>query len=215
MSFATELQARSAEIDEQARVIEQCADPATRNAALALLRSIMELHRSALQEMLEVVADKCTEPETILDALARRPLIHGVLLLHDLHPHDLEKRIAWALEELQPNLQRHNAEARLISIADGVVRIFLEAPLMHGSKNETLKSTIEKVLIDAAPDAEISVQSAPEPESNFVPVEALHPAADHVRSKWNAPGSQTANAGTSVQHSFISAMTQTADASGR
>jgi hypothetical protein len=177
MSFDGDLQARSAEIDEQARLIEKCADPATRNAALGLLRSIMELHESALQEILQIIAQKCTDPGSILDAFGKRPLIHSVLILHDLHPHPLETRVVHALEELQPKLRRNNAEARLIGIDEGVVRVFIEAHDLHGTKCDTLKATVEKALIDAAPDAQIRVESAPEPEPGFVPLEALRPVS--------------------------------------
>lgn len=178
MSFSSDFEARSAEIDEHARFVEQCADPATRNAALGLLRSTMELHKSALEEILEIIAEKRTDGASILEAFVRRPLIHSILMLHDLHPDSLEERIARALEELQPKLRRHNAEARLISIADGVVRVSLAVGHQHGSNGDTLKSTVEKMLIDAAPDAEILIESAPE-GSNFVPIDALIETADH------------------------------------
>jgi hypothetical protein len=177
MSFDSDLQARSAEMQEQVRRIETCSDPVTRNAALALLRSVMDLHQSALERILGVIEQTSAEPARIIESFAQDPLIHSVLMLHDLHPHDLETRITRALAQLQPKLQRHKAEAKVTNIAEGAVRIFLEVPLQHSSASATLKSSVEQVLTDAAPDAQITVESTADLNSSFVPIDALRAPA--------------------------------------
>jgi len=177
MSFESELQERSAAIEQQAQLLESCADPATRAAALELVRSVMELHHSALERMLSVIEKQGESGADALDACARDPLIHSVLVLHDLHPHSLEIRVARALEELQPKLKRHSADATLAGIFDGVVRVSLEAAPQCGSTLESVKTMLEQALIDAAPDAEIVVESPERPGNNFISIDALRPAA--------------------------------------
>ncbi len=175
MSFEQEWQARSAAIEEQARLVEQCADPATRAAALDLVRSVMELHKSALQRILAIVEEKAEDGGGIVEALSRDPLVRSVLVLHDLHPDNVETRVARVLEEMQPKLQRHNAAARLVSAADGTVRVFLEASSGCGSNIDGLKTSLEQALLDAAPDAEIVVESNEAANSGFVSLDALRP----------------------------------------
>jgi Fe-S cluster biogenesis protein NfuA len=191
MSFEPELQARSAAIEQQAALIERCADPATRAAALDLLRSVMDLHKSALQRMLAILQEAGQAGgDAIIDRLARDPLVDSVLVLHDLHPDDLETRVLRALEELQPKLRRYGAEARLISVADDVIRAALEAPTGCGSPLDTLKTAIEEALLSAAPDAEIVIDVAAPNDSGFVSIETLmapaarssHPAAHAIAS---------------------------------
>jgi Fe-S cluster biogenesis protein NfuA len=174
MSFEPELQARSAAIEQQAALIERCADPATRAAALDLLRSVMDLHKSALQRMLAILQEAGQAGgDAIIDRLARDPLVDSVLVLHDLHPDDLETRVLRALEELQPKLRRYGAEARLISVADDVIRAALEAPTGCGSPLDTLKTAIEEALLSAAPDAEIVIDVAAQNDSGFVSIDTL------------------------------------------
>ena len=173
MRSESELQARSAAIEEQARLVETCADPATRAAALDLLRSVMDLHKSALERILEMVAER--DGNTV-EAFTRDPLVHSVLMLHDLHPDALETRVERALEQLRPKLQRHQAEARLVGIEDHVVRVSLSVASHCGSTDVTLQASVEEALLEAAPDAEIIIDTPAQTDSSFVSIDALRPA---------------------------------------
>jgi Fe-S cluster biogenesis protein NfuA len=177
MNSTSDLQALSAAIEEQADLIEKCADPATRAAALELLRAVMDLHKSALERMLAIIKEKDGEAGSVVESLALDPLVRSVLVLHDLHPHAMETRIAFALEQFRPKLKRYSAEAKVVSVADGVVRIALDAPSHCGSTSDTLKSALEQVLMDAAPDAEIVVETAAQPNAKFISIDALRSTA--------------------------------------
>jgi Fe-S cluster biogenesis protein NfuA len=168
MSFETDLEARSAAIEEQARIIETCADPATRSAALELLRSVMELHKSALERILTIAQAR----SDLIEELASDPAVHSILMLYDLHPHSLEVRVRRALDDLQKQLQRQRAEVKLINVKEGAVHVRLSAAQQCGSDPATLESLIRRALTDAAPDAEIVVEA---PSQNFVPLDALQP----------------------------------------
>jgi Fe-S cluster biogenesis protein NfuA len=176
MSLHPDTQALCEAIEEQARVVEACSDPATRAAALGLLRSTMDLHKDALTRILEIVKE--TEAEETLANLGNDPLVRSVLVLHDLHPDDLPTRINAALANLTPKLQRHGADASVLGIEDKAVRILLDVKHSCGSTFETLKLMIERELLDAAPDAEIIVDTATPPTSGFVSINSLLPVAD-------------------------------------
>ena len=53
---------------------------------------------------------------TIVDQLTRDDLVASVLLLHDLHPVDLETRVLGALEKTRPYLKSHGGNVELVGI---------------------------------------------------------------------------------------------------
>lgn len=172
MSIDAEIEERCAAIEEQARIVESCADPATREAALALLRSVMELHKDAIARMLDIVKESPQDSHAI-GAFLNEPLVKSVLLLHGLHPESVEARVLAALDELRPKVQRYGAELNLIAISDESVRVSLDARGQCGSTLGTLKNMVERELLDAAADAEIVIETAAQPEGNFVSLESL------------------------------------------
>jgi hypothetical protein len=99
MPRQTELERRIAAIDQLVRSLENGSDPATRAAAQELAGTLMELHATALERMLDAVRRHGEAGRLILEQLARDDVISGVLLLHDLHPVDLPTRVLGALEK--------------------------------------------------------------------------------------------------------------------
>ena len=184
MSFDSEFEARAAAIDAQARALEACADPAARSAFQDLLRSVMELHRDGLARMLGILAQRPKGAPITIEDLMADPVIHSLLLLHDLHPHDLSTRVQRALEQLGPKLQNQGARAKLISTLDGTVTVLLE-----GASAGRLQPQVENVLLDAAPDARIVVETATHWNASFVPVHALDAHALDPASAVSATGS--------------------------
>ena len=89
----------------------------------------------------------------ILDACARDDVVGGLLLLHGLHPLDLEARVRQALEQVRPYLRSHGGNVELLGVGDGVVRLRLEGSC-HGcpSSAVTMKQTIEEAILAKAPD---------------------------------------------------------------
>src|SRR2546421_6044964 len=67
--------------------VEQGKDPAARLAAQDLVPTLLDVHAAALARLLEFL------PEAGLDACAADELVSHVLLLHGLHPWDLETRV--------------------------------------------------------------------------------------------------------------------------
>jgi Fe-S cluster biogenesis protein NfuA len=100
-------------------------------------------------------------------------LISSLLLLHGLHPQDLEERVAAALERVRPDLHAHGGDVELLSIDDGVVRLRMQGNCDGcPSSAATLKFTIEQAIYAAAPDvAAIEVEGIESPPPGLVQLE--------------------------------------------
>jgi Fe-S cluster biogenesis protein NfuA len=98
-------------------------------------------------------------------------LLSHLLLVHDLHPVDIETRVRRALEGVRPYLGSHGGDVELLGIADGVARLRL-AGTCNGcpSSTVTLQHAIEEAIMRAAPDLErIDAEGVAEPK----PAQAL------------------------------------------
>jgi Fe-S cluster biogenesis protein NfuA len=147
-----EFRLQSERVEKLAAKLEQANDPETRAAALDLLQSVMELHGMALNRMLQELA-KTPEGEAALIDAVNDDLVSAVLLLHGLHPDDIETRVLRGIEKVRPYLKSHGGDVELASVRDGIVRLVL-----HGScgscpsSSLTLKTAVEDALFEAAPD---------------------------------------------------------------
>jgi Fe-S cluster biogenesis protein NfuA len=132
--------------------LERTLDPAARARVQEIVGLLLDVHADGLTRLLErLVRDSGTS--ALLEA-ARDEAVAGVLLLHGLHPLDLETRVRSALESVKPALASHGGNVELVGLDDrGVVRLRLEGSC-HGcpSSAATLRSTIERAIHEAAPD---------------------------------------------------------------
>src|SRR5262245_40748649 len=81
--------------------VERYADPAAREHTRELVQAVLGLHGDGLERILETVAEGESGLATI-DALGRDDLVGGLLLLHGLHPVDVETRVRQALDGVRP-----------------------------------------------------------------------------------------------------------------
>jgi Fe-S cluster biogenesis protein NfuA/nitrite reductase/ring-hydroxylating ferredoxin subunit len=128
------------------------ADPRVRANAEELVRLLMELYGSALARILEVIDDTASADE-IFDRIAADDLVASLLVLHGLHPLDIETRIARALDRVRPYLGSHGGDVKLLGVKEGIVHLRLEGSC-HGcpSSTVTMKLAIEKAIEEAAPE---------------------------------------------------------------
>ena len=145
--------------------IEALEDPAARSRAAEVVGVLLDLYGEGLARMIEVVAEG-EEREKTFEAFAGDDLVSHLLLLHGLHPLDLETRVISALEEVRPYLQSHGGNVELIGLESGVARLRLEGSC-NGcpSSTMTLKLAIEEAIQKAAPDLErIEAEGVAEPK---------------------------------------------------
>ncbi|HEX4999280.1 MAG TPA: NifU family protein, partial [Terriglobia bacterium] len=116
-----------------------------RGPALELVRTLMELHYAGLDRMMELVSER--DGAALFERFAGDDNVSLMLLLHGLHPVDMERRVALALDTVQPYLESHGGRVELIEIREGIVRL-----RMVGSCNGcpssaiTVKTAIEKAI---------------------------------------------------------------------
>jgi hypothetical protein len=153
-----ELQRRLESIEELLRKIEAAADPSLRAQVQELMQLVMNLHGAGMERMLELIHATGEPGEMLIERLGRDELTGSLLILHGLHPLDLEARVSQAIERVRAN-------AELLSVQDGAVRVRLHA---HGQKEK-----VEKAVYDAAPDlTSLTIEDVDE-KQGFVPLEML------------------------------------------
>jgi Fe-S cluster biogenesis protein NfuA len=149
-----EFQNRIARIEELVQAIEGLADEKARSQARELTQALLDLHGRGLNRALEIVFDSSDDGHMLINKLAEDDLVSKLLLLHGLHPLDLETRVRHALAEVKPRLGLHGGNVELLGVTpDGTVRLQLEGNCEGcPSSRVTLKYSIEEALYAAAPD---------------------------------------------------------------
>jgi Fe-S cluster biogenesis protein NfuA len=147
-----EFRLQTERVEKLAARLESAGDPEIRATALDLVQSVIELHGAALQRLVDSLL-KTPEGEQVLANAVEDDLVAAMLLLHSLHPDDMETRVLRGIEKVRPYLKSHGGDVELTSVRDGIVRLRL-----HGScgscpsSSITLKNAVEDALFEVAPD---------------------------------------------------------------
>jgi Fe-S cluster biogenesis protein NfuA len=140
------------------QLVDQIQDlaPAERARARTLVETILDFHGAALAQLLELLRQEGDAGRALIEKASRDGLVRNLLLLHGLHPADLETRTQEALARLQPFLRSQGAEVELIAVADEAVRLCLhQSGSGYPASLETLRSAIEEAIGAAAPDVHL------------------------------------------------------------
>jgi hypothetical protein len=174
MATEDRLQQRMLRIAELVQQLDSAADAKTKAQFKELLESVMELHREALERVLEALRALGDAGEKLLASLAEDPAVAGVLLLYGLHPLDFETRVRCGIDKAAPILRSYGARAEAVSIKNGAVRIRISGAA-DAFTARTVKSAIEEELYAVAPDAASVVLLGLEKFTapDFVPLEKL------------------------------------------
>jgi Fe-S cluster biogenesis protein NfuA len=141
------------------------AGPAARYRAEELVRLVTDLYGAGLERLLDLLHEHGVLTDDALDALAGDDLVAGLLLVHGLHPYDVETRIQRALA---------GQDVELLEItADGVAR--LRMPGGCASSSAATRSAVEAAIGAVAPEVTaIEVDDAvPAGAAAVIPVSAL------------------------------------------
>jgi Fe-S cluster biogenesis protein NfuA len=164
-------------IGELVGELENIADPEARTSAKALVQLLLDLHATGLERVMEIVAQNGDAGQQVIDSLGRDPLVSSLLVLYNLHPLDLETRVAQAVETVRPKVRKAGGELELLGNRDGVVRLNLQVTgRACASTAKTLKAMVEDALCESAPDvSHVVIEGLEEPDSSsgFVPLSKL------------------------------------------
>ena len=123
------------------------------DTAEELVRLLVGMYGDGLAAIMAALAEEGAAGRAITGRLAADPLVEGLLLLHGLHPLDVDERIQRALDRVRPYLGSHAGGVQYLGVRDGVARLRLEGSC-HGcpSSTATVQLAIEGAVQDAAPE---------------------------------------------------------------
>ncbi len=165
----TGVQAVSARVEELLGALNSGGFGGAAPAAEELVGLLVGLYGDGLGQIVTVLRDQGPAGEEMLARLADDPLVESLLLLHGLHPLDVDARIQRALDRVRPYLGSHAGGVEYLGVVDGVARLRLEGSC-HGcpSSTVTVQLAITSAVQDAAPEvSEVAVEgmtAPPEPK---------------------------------------------------
>jgi hypothetical protein len=145
------LHARSDRLEAILSELDAHAEQAVRARVREAVAHLMEIHREALARLLELASDEALGGVALMTRLADDPVVGPLLIVHDLHPHAVEVRLARALDRLRAKIAAHGCRATLVGIDGRQARVRLAggARLSDGS---TLGRTLDARLREVAPE---------------------------------------------------------------
>jgi Fe-S cluster biogenesis protein NfuA/nitrite reductase/ring-hydroxylating ferredoxin subunit len=188
-----ELRERVGRIETLLVEIESFEDPEARARTAEMVQTLLELYGEGLGRIVESVGR--LGGEDLKDELLGDELIRHLLLLHGLHPVDVETRVLAALDEVRPYLESHGGNVRFLGIEGDVAR----EGSCDGcpSSTMTLKLAIEEAVQKAAPELEgveaEGVAESPGPTMAFVAAPTLRkkkvkPPEENGTPSWTTVG---------------------------
>jgi len=162
--------------------------PVAQGRAEKLVREVVDLYGAVLARIVDGVGDPA-----VVDRLVADDLVASLLLVHGLHPHDVTRRVAHALDTVRPYLGSHGGDVRLLDVTDGAEGSTVRLEFSGNCKGcpssaVTLELTVEDAVRAAAPEV-TSIQVVtvePETDGAVIPVESL---LEQVRAGGHRPTS--------------------------
>ncbi len=173
--------------------IESLLDASSAGGAVAreraeqLVREVSDLYGAGLERIIEIAASRS---HSVVEELARDDLVASLMLVHGLHPHDVETRVRAALDSVRPYLGSHGGDVELIAVDDGVVQLRLTGSCKTcPSSSVTLELAVKDAVQAAAPettDIVVIATEAPAAAAGLISADSL---MSHVHSAPHAMGS--------------------------
>src|SRR5215208_5606 len=191
-----ELRDRVGRIVTMLEEIESFEDSEASAKTAEMVQILLELYGEGLGRIVESVGRLGSED--LKDELLGDELITHLLLLHGLHPVDVETRVLGALDEVRPYLESHGGNVQFLGIGDGVARVRLEGGCDGcPSSTMTLKLAIEEAVQKAAPELEgVEAEGVAEPPPR--PTTAFVAAPTMRKKKRKQPEENGASSWTTV-----------------
>ena len=123
MTQDREVQERVQRIEALVHQCEAIPDVKLRHNVQVLLQAVMELHGSALHRVMTLVSDRGPETAGLIEELANDELVGNLLILHGLHPVDLQTRVERALGGIEAVLRGYGAQAEILGMPGGAIRL--------------------------------------------------------------------------------------------
>jgi Fe-S cluster biogenesis protein NfuA/nitrite reductase/ring-hydroxylating ferredoxin subunit len=191
---------RVARIEGLLEEIESLGDPVAAGKATDTVQALLELYGEGLGRILGRLS------EADARAVAADELVGHLLVVHGLHPVDVEVRVRDALDGVRPYLGSHGGDVELLGVDDGVARVRLEGSCQGcPSSTVTLKLAIEEAILKAAPEVErVEAEGATE--------ESPGPALLQIHNSLGAPDGADAAAAPAGEWAVAGSVSELEDA---
>jgi Fe-S cluster biogenesis protein NfuA/nitrite reductase/ring-hydroxylating ferredoxin subunit len=133
--------------------IEALPSPSTRELIHEFMEATLGFYGQGLARILQVVSESGPEGQKVHQHLIKDKVVSGLLLIHDLHPADLETRLRDALDQVRPYLLSHGGNVELISLTGQAAKLRLQGTCKNcASSAITLELAIRHAIEEACPD---------------------------------------------------------------
>ncbi len=147
------LQQQAKRLQELVERAGQLRDSSARTLVQDCLQAVLGFYGDGLARVLQVVQETGPAGETVRERLLTDPAVAGLLIIHGLHPVDLETRLRGALDKVRPYLERHGGNVELLSLKGEFARLRLQGHCKTcPSSAVTLELAVRKALEEACPD---------------------------------------------------------------
>jgi len=146
----TDLRAAGDRIEDLLRTLETSLDPNAWRQVQDVIGLVTDLYGGGLARIVELAGDG-----DLRDQLAADELVGSLLVLHDLHPHDLTQRIELAIDGVRPYLGSHGGGVEVLGVNPdaGVVTLrMLGSCDGCASSSVTLEQAVQRAIEEAAPE---------------------------------------------------------------
>jgi Fe-S cluster biogenesis protein NfuA/nitrite reductase/ring-hydroxylating ferredoxin subunit len=134
--------------------LRSSASPQVTEKVEEVVGLLVELYGAGLERILELVNENPAVAGPLLDRFVDDKFVEALLVLHGLHPVDVDTRIEGALARVRPYLGSHAGGVEYLGVdEEGVAHLKLEGSC-HGcpSSTVTVKLTIEQAIAEVAPE---------------------------------------------------------------
>ena len=157
-------------IERKLEELQTRADPRVFDQSVELLQLVNELYGDGLARVMDLANQHAPE---LVDHLIADGLLASLLIANGLHPDDIHVRIARALDGVRPFLAGHGGDVELLGIDEhvGAVRLRLLGSCDGcPSSAVTLRTTVERAILDSAPEVVIIDVEQPSDQTVSTPV---------------------------------------------
>jgi Fe-S cluster biogenesis protein NfuA/nitrite reductase/ring-hydroxylating ferredoxin subunit len=165
--------------------LDSIGDAPTRAKTEELIGLVVELYGAGLERIMELAYEGGPAGEELLKRLIDDELIESLLILHGLHPVEVETRVHNALEKVRPYLGSHAGGVEFLGVDEaGVAHLRLEGNCDGcPSSTVTVKTAIEGAIAEAAPEiTRVEVEGVTEPSAPHPSLIQIEPLAGAVES---------------------------------
>ena len=150
---ARDVRSESKRIQELIEQVESLPHAQARELLHECLRSILALYGEGWARVLQITKNAGVDGQKVRDSLLQDKLVRSLLLIHGLHPQNLETRLRAALDKIRPYLQSHGGNVELIALESEVATLRLQGTCKScPSSAITLELAVRQCIEEACPD---------------------------------------------------------------